>query len=88
MKAAIASLRAEMNAKLDALERIVDEETAESGDDSPWMKVPVYAKYARVSPDTVRRWIDGGMRAAGGAVGKGKLTRVQRDLADRWRTSR
>lgn len=84
---------ATMKAKLIALRAEVDEliEKVDAEDDStesPWMKVPEYATYARVSADTVRRWLDEGLRASGAAVGRGKLTRIHRENADAWRKSR
>jgi len=77
VKARIAALRAE----LDALERAIDRDP-DTREPSPWMNVPEYAKHARVSPDTVRRWVKiSGMPA----TGEGRLTRINRDEADQWR---
>ena len=79
--AIIATLRAE----LDDLEAAVKDLATVRGDDSPWMTVREYSRWAKVSADTVRRvWFSQGMPH----VGEGRLARVHRDEADAWRSAR
>lgn len=83
IKAKLLAFRAEID---ELIEKVDAEEDGEA--DTPWMKVPAYAAWASVSADTVRRWVDEGLRESGAAVGRGKLTRIHRDNADAWRKSR
>ena len=48
-----------------------------------WMTIRDYASYRAVSVDTIRRRIGAGMPAEG----EGRLTRINKDEADRWWTS-
>lgn len=81
----VRALIANVRADLDDLEKLVAEEAAADGTDSPWMTVPEYAAHIKMSADTVReRLIPEGMPH----TGRGRLTRIHRDEADAWRKAR
>lgn len=88
MKNELLAVRARIDAILEDVERDGD-----PANDSPWMKVPAYARHARVSPRTVLRWIAAASPGPGKehpwAADEGTRTvRVNREKCDEWRATR
>lgn len=76
----IESLRSELHAKLDALAKVVAEESGDAPSRKTIVTIAEYATHAAVSIATVRRWINDGLPCRR----RGRAIRIEVDMADAW----